>query len=186
MADDLTVATSDDQPIFFFDLGSPYAWLVAERLGNAMPAAIWQPVCQQDLAPGPLWDADRPRVEALAAQAGLLTLRWPDDDQHDTREAMLLATWCKSIGRATSFALAAFRQAYNGGRSLADRDTLLLAAAACELHPRAVLQALALESTPTQLETAATLARLHDVTVLPAVKRGNELLDVEQLLATLA
>jgi 2-hydroxychromene-2-carboxylate isomerase len=175
-----------DQPIFFFDLGSPYAWLVAEGLGNAMPSAIWQPVCQQDLAPGPLWDGDRGRVVALAAQAGLLAPRWSRDDQPDTREAMLAATWCKSIGRAASFALAAFRQAYNGGRNLADRDTLLIAAAACELHPRAVLQALALESTHTQLDTAAALARLHDVTELPAVKRENELLNIGQLLELVA
>lgn len=181
-------AATGDQPIFYFDLGSPYAWLVAERIGHTMPTAIWQPVCQADISPGRLWDGDRARVEALAADAGLLAPRWSVDDQHDdrlidTRKAMLVATFCKSIGRAASFALAAFRQAYNAGNSLEDVDTLLFAGAACELHPRAILQALELESTATQMDTAATLARLHGVTELPAVMRENALLAGDDLLA---
>lgn len=171
--DEPAPAPGDDQPVFFFDLGSPYAWLVAERIGHTHPTAIWQPVCQQDISPEPLWDGDRARVEQLAAEAGLLTPRWPAEDQPDTREAMLVATFCKSIGRAASFALAAFRQAYNGGRSLADRDTLLIAAAACELHPRAILQAIELESTRVQLRAAAELARDHQVTELPTLVQGE-------------
>ncbi len=180
------MAPDDDRPIFFFDLGSPYAWLVAERIGHKMPTAIWQPVCQQDVSPDPLWDGDRARVETLAAVAGLPAPRWPANDQPDTRQAMLVATFCKSIGRAASFALAAFRQAYNGGRNLEETETLLIAAAACELHPRAVLQAIELDSTQAQLASAAAPARLYGVTMLPAVKRENELLVAGDLLTTTA
>ena len=36
---------------------------------------------------------------------------------------MLAATYAKQIGRGVAFSLAAFRQAFAGGRDLGDRDT---------------------------------------------------------------
>ncbi|MBJ7347517.1 MAG: DsbA family protein [Thermoleophilaceae bacterium] len=182
----------NDQPIFFFDLGSPYAWLVAERIGHFMPTALWQPVCAADLVNGPLWDGDRARVERLASEFGVLAVRWPADISAedsltlDTHQAMLVATFTKSIGRATSFAQAAFRQIYNAGRSVTDTDTLLIAAAACELHPRAILQAIEMQSTKNALASAAALARMHNVVSLPVVKVDGKLIDAEQLLALAA
>ncbi len=53
---------------------------------------------------------------------------------------MLVATYAKSIGRVVPFAQAAFRQAFAGGHSLADTNNVLIAAAACEMHPNAVLK----------------------------------------------
>ena len=49
--------------------------------------------------------------------------------------AMRVATFAKQTGRTVSFALAAFRQAFAAGRDLSDPDNVLIAAAACELHP---------------------------------------------------
>lgn len=165
----------DEQPVFYFDLGSPDAWLVAERIGNVVPGALWQPVCAADLSDAPLWDGDRARIEARAAELGVLPPRWPANDFPETRDAMLVATFTKSIGRAASFALAAFRQAFNGGRDLAETDSLLIAAAACELHPRAILQALELDSVSEQLSAAAQLAQEHGAVKLPAVWSDGEL-----------
>ena len=59
---------------------------------------------------------------------------------------MRVATYAKSIGRAVPFAQAAFRQAFAGGHSLEDPDYVLIAAAACEMHPAAVLRAAELRS----------------------------------------
>ena len=53
---------------------------------------------------------------------------------------MRAATFAKQTGRTVSFALAAFRQAFAAGRDLSDPDNVLIAAAACELHPRALLE----------------------------------------------
>ena len=58
---------------------------------------------------------------------------------------MRAATYAKQIGRTVAFALAAFRQAFAGGRAL-DADNVLIAAAACEMHPAAVLKAIELRS----------------------------------------
>ena len=63
---------------------------------------------------------------------------------------MHAATYAKQIGRTVPFALAAFRQAFAGGRAL-DADTVLIAAAACEMHPAAVLKAIDLRSVRDEL-----------------------------------
>ena len=49
---------------------------------------------------------------------------------------MRAATFAQQGGRAVAFSLAAFRQAFAGGRDLSVTDNVLIAAAACELHPR--------------------------------------------------
>ena len=59
---------------------------------------------------------------------------------------MRAATFAKQTGRTVSFALAAFRQAFAAGRDLTEPDNVLIAAAACELHPRALLKAVETES----------------------------------------
>ena len=59
---------------------------------------------------------------------------------------MRVATYAKGGGRAVAFSLAAFRQVFAGGRDLGDEGTVLLAAAACEMHPTAVLKGIGLRS----------------------------------------
>ena len=79
-------------------------------------------------------------VERRAADYGLPPLVWPDPFPGNTLFAMRAATFAKQTGRTVSFALAAFRQAFAAGRDLTEPDNVLIAAAACELHPRAVLR----------------------------------------------
>ena len=59
------------------------------------------------------------RSSARAAEQGLQPLRWPDPFPFDSLLAMRVATYAKQIGRTVAFALAAFRQAFAGGRVLA-------------------------------------------------------------------
>ena len=72
---------------------------------------------------------------------------------------MLAATYAKSIGRTVAFSLAAFRQCFGAARPVDEEDTILLAAAACEMHPRAVLQALEMKSTQQSLTAAGAALR---------------------------
>ena len=60
---------------------------------------------------------------ARAAEHGLQPVRWPTRSRSTASFAMRAATYAKQIGRTVAFALAAFRQAYAGGRSLADPTT---------------------------------------------------------------
>ena len=110
----------------------------------------WVPVVAGDEEP-----VDRAAVEARAAELGLPAVRWPDPFPFDSRTAMLAATYAKQSGRAVAFSLAAMRQAFAGGRDLSVTDHVLIAAAACELHPRALLKGIELRSVREELEAAS-------------------------------
>lgn len=147
----------------FFDVGSPYAWIVAERAATAIPAAEWVPVLQPDVDDGPLWDGDQERVIDLAKKFALIAPRFNEDRMNltiaDSRKMALAATYAKSIGRTVAFSLAAFRQCFGAARPVDEEDTILIAAAACEMHPRAVLKALEMKSTAEALAAAGTQLR---------------------------
>src|SRR5437660_7817692 len=135
----------------------------------ALPVAPeWEPVLGQSFgARGGV--LGRGLLEQRAEELSLLPIRWPSAWPSDSRMATLAATYAKRVGRAVAFSLAAFRQAFAGGRDLGDRDTVLIAAAACEMHPTAVLKGLALRSTEQRLERAVERARPAGVRAVPAV-----------------
>ena len=141
---------------FRYDLADPLAYLEAERLRTEDPSVEWVPVvappafrCAEEVA------SMREDVERRAAAMGLQAVRWPDPFPFDSERAMLAATYAKQIGRAVAFSLAAFRQAYAAGRPLDSDDNILIAAAACEMHPRAVLKALDTRGVREALEEAS-------------------------------
>lgn len=183
------------QPVFYYDLGSPECYLVAEQVMSALPVVPeWEPVLASDLrgpAPsgrdetgegsgpsagggGRLSEADRASIEAEAARLGLMPLRWPPSLPVDSRQAMLAATYAKKVGRAVAFSLAAFRQAFAGGRDLDDESTVVIAGAACEIHPTALLKGMSMRSVSTALEEAGRRAIAAGVTELPAIKVGGQ------------
>jgi 2-hydroxychromene-2-carboxylate isomerase len=115
----------------------------------------------------------RAEVERRAQAFGIPPLRWPQPFPFDSTFAMRVATYARSIGRGVAFAQAAFRQAYAGGRNLEERDNVLIAAAACEMHPTAVLKAAELRSTDGELRKQTVRAARAGVRTLPAVVVGS-------------
>ena len=83
---------------------------------------------------------------------------------------MLAATYARSIGRVVAFSLAAFRQAFAGGRALNTRDGVVIAGAACEMHPKALLAGCGTRGTREALERETALAVAGGVRSLPAVR----------------
>src|SRR5881227_1669583 len=131
-------SSTADRPIFYYDVGSPWCWLAGERAHQVLGTVpVWQPVSL-----GPLRDVDRDAVERRAAEQGIPEVRWPEPWPSDSELAMLVATFAKQTGRAVAFSLSAMRQAFAAGRDLSVEDHVLIAAAACELHPRALLKAI--------------------------------------------
>jgi 2-hydroxychromene-2-carboxylate isomerase len=181
------------QPVFYYDLGDPESYLAAERSSTMLSMVPeWEPVLASDLG-AVAADVDRALIERLASERGLQPLRWPSGWPPDTRLAMLAATYAKQVGRVVAFSLAAFRQAFAGGRDLSQRDTVLIAAAACELHPAALLKGVALRSVTQALEQATERARAAGVRSLPAVQVGDavflgdaQLEDAARALATMS
>jgi 2-hydroxychromene-2-carboxylate isomerase len=153
--------------VFYYDLGSPECYLMAERIaaGELGATTEWEPIHLGALSREP----DRATVERVAADQGLQQFRWPGQWPMDTRRAMLAATYAKRIGRVVAFSLAAFRQAFAGGRDLGDPETLLIVGAACEIHPTALLRALEMRSVSEALEQATSRALAAGVEALPAV-----------------
>jgi 2-hydroxychromene-2-carboxylate isomerase len=171
---------------FYFDLASPWAYLAAERILHVLPGpAQWRPVSAERLPEGALpsfrcqreLDVFREEVERGARALRLLPLRWPEPMPFDSAFAMRVATYARSIGRAVPFAQAAFRQAYAGGRSLEDPDSVLIAAAACEMHPAAVLKAADLQSVAQELERETERALGEGVRGVPAVSVGEQVFE---------
>jgi 2-hydroxychromene-2-carboxylate isomerase len=171
-----------DGAAFYFDLGSPDAYLAAERVLQTMPVATeWIPVLARDLPGVESFDAFRcaeerdivlARYAEAVARRGLQPLRWPDPFPFDSALAMRAATYAKQIGRTVPFALAAFRQAFAGGRAL-DADTVLIAAAACEMHPAAVLKAIETRLVRDELARRTAEAVEAGVRDVPAVHVGD-------------
>jgi 2-hydroxychromene-2-carboxylate isomerase len=171
--------------VFYFDLGSPYAYLAAERITAVLPEPpVWQPVLlgglfkrfgRRSWAEGQDRAAGMAEIERRAHERGLPPIRWPDPWPGDMLYAMRVASWTAGIGRAPSFALAAFRQAFAGGRDLGLFDNVHIAAAACELHPRAVQSAAGSAGVKDTLRAATEEAGDRGVIGVPTVRVGDAL-----------
>jgi 2-hydroxychromene-2-carboxylate isomerase len=164
-----------DRPVFFYDVGSPWCWLAAERLGGGPE---WVPVLAREQA-----TVERAAVEDRAVEDGLPGVAWPDRFPFDSRTAMLAATFAKEAGRAVAYSLAAMRQAFAAGRDLSVVDNVLIAAAACELHPRAVLRGIDSPRMAAALDAAGERAATLGVRELPALVDGDRALVGAELLA---
>jgi 2-hydroxychromene-2-carboxylate isomerase len=172
-----------ERAVFYFDLGSPYAYLAAERVSSVFAGVgagqpEWQPVLLGGLfkrfdrdswANGSDRAAGLAECERRASAYGLPPIRWPDPFPGDMLTAMRAATFAKEIGRTVSFSLAAFRQAFAAGRDLGQFDNVAIAAAASELHPRALRTAIERDTIKLRLREATDRAGELGVFGVPSV-----------------
>jgi 2-hydroxychromene-2-carboxylate isomerase len=183
---DLQVVRSgpvDAGPAFYVDVAVPEAYLAAERILSLMPVPCeWIPVVDAEL-PGGGWgawrcaeerDIELSQFERTAAARGLQPVRWPAELPFDSSLALRAATYAKGAGKVVAFCLAAFRQAYAGGRDLSVEDNVAIVGAACEIHPRALLTGAATRSATTSLSRATGVARERGVRSVPAVWVAGE------------
>jgi 2-hydroxychromene-2-carboxylate isomerase len=181
------MADPSPRPTFYFDLGSPYAYLTAERVSALFTEAgleqpEWQPILLGGLfrtfkrdswGNGPERKAGMAEVERRAAEYGLPALAWPEPWPGNMLMAMRAATFAKQTGRTVSFALAAFRQAFVAGRDLSKPDNVLIAAAGCELHPNALLKAVETKHVKNALREATDSAAERGVSGVPSLVVGE-------------
>jgi 2-hydroxychromene-2-carboxylate isomerase len=145
---------------------------------------VWQPILLGGIwkeTGGRSWATTEKREEGIAeierraARYGLMPVRWPDGWPNNTLIAMRAAIFAQHTGRAVAFSLAAFRQAFAAGKDLSDVDNVLIAAAACELHPTAVLKGIEMQSTKDRLREMTREAYERGVRGVPTVAVGGEL-----------
>jgi 2-hydroxychromene-2-carboxylate isomerase len=115
---------------FYFDVGSPYAYLAASRLDTVLPESVtWQPVLLGGLfkltgrSSWALGDYRRRQtgmaeIERRTRRYGLPAMRWPDPWPSDYLYAMRATTFAFGAGRGREFALHAFQNAFERGSDL--------------------------------------------------------------------
>lgn len=172
---------------FYFDLGSPFAYLAAERIGDALPVPVrWQPVSLGALfkATGrSSWALGDPatrqagmaEVERRARGYGLAPVRWPDPWPTNYLFAMRVATFAFQTGRGPAFTLQAFRHAFQLGRDLAVEEHVLAAASAAGLDARSAREAAGDPEIKLSLRSATEDAHEMGVYGVPTFAVGKEL-----------
>jgi 2-hydroxychromene-2-carboxylate isomerase len=172
---------------FYFDLGSPFAYLAAERLNTLLPDPVhWQPVLLGGLfrltgrSSWALGDYRRRQagmadIERRALAYGLPPMRWPDPWPADYLSAMRATTYAFSIGRGRDFAMQAYRDAFAHGSELSVADNVLRSAARAGLDADAVRAGASDPQIKQALRDATDAAYDRGVFGVPTIAIGDEL-----------
>lgn len=172
---------------FYFDLGSPYAYLAAARIDALFEAPVqWQPISLGalfKLTARSSWSLGDPQrreagmaeVERRAREYGLPPLRWPEPWPGNYLTAMRAATYTQQRGRLREFADCAFRSAFQQGRDLSVAANVLAAAGEAGLDEREVEQAVSDSVIKLALREATDAAHGLGVYGVPTVVVGSEL-----------
>ncbi len=173
---------------FYFDLGSPFAYLAAERLRDVLPEPVqWQPVSLGGLfklagrSSWSLGDPERRRtgiaeVERRASLYGLPRVRWPEPWPGNYLTAMRAATFAFRAGCGHEFTMQAFRDAFQQGADLSLATHVLAAAKGAGLDPEEVERATQDPEIKLALREATDAAHSLGVFGVPTIALDGELL----------
>lgn len=179
----LGVSESASRPRFFFDVGSPFAYLAAERIEALLGPVTWVPTLLGGIfrATGRAsWAqiGDRAggiaEVERRAAERGLPPVRWPEPWPNDGLLAMRAATWAADQDEdgARRYALAAMRTQFVEGRSLGEPEHVGRALAAAGFDPAVGLAGATGDETKRRLRATTDAAAADGVFGVPTVAIG--------------
>jgi 2-hydroxychromene-2-carboxylate isomerase len=172
---------------FYFDVGSPYAYLAAERLPALLPEPVrWQPVLLGALfrltgrSSWALGDyrrrqAGMAEIERRTRRYGLPPMRWPDPWPGDYLQAMRACTFAFEIGRGREFTMQAFRNAFQRGANLSIPGRVLEAAAQAGFDRVGVERAMADARIKATLREATDTAYELGVFGVPTIAIDDEL-----------
>jgi 2-hydroxychromene-2-carboxylate isomerase len=172
---------------FYFDVGSPYAYLAAERVDTVLPEpARWQPVLLGGLfkltgrSSWALGDYRRRQtgmagIERRARGYGLPPIMWPDPWPSDYLGAMRVVTWAFAIGCGHVVAMQAFRDAFQRGRDLSIEAHVLAAVASAGLQRDEARDAMRDPAIKAALREATESAHALGVFGVPTVEVAGEL-----------
>jgi 2-hydroxychromene-2-carboxylate isomerase len=172
---------------FYFDLGSPFAYLAAERLHTLLPEPVrWQPVLLGGLfrltgrSSWALGDYQRRQagmadIERRALTYGLEPMRWPDPWPADYLTAMRATTYAFAAGQGREFTMQAYRDAFRRGSELSVAENVLDSAQRTGLDREAVRAGIADTRIKQALRDATDAAYDRGVFGVPTIAIGDEL-----------
>jgi 2-hydroxychromene-2-carboxylate isomerase len=172
---------------FYFDLGSPYAYLTAARIDAALPAPVdWQPVSLGALfkltgrSSWSLGDERRraagmAEVERRARAYGLPPLRWPEPWPGNYLMAMRASVYAQRVGRLREFVHSAYAAGFQQGQDLSVAANVLAAAADGGLDEREVELAVTDPQIKLALREATDAAHRLGVRGVPTLAIDGEL-----------
>jgi len=156
----------------YFDLASPYTYLVAERLERRVGGAVWRPA----MLPSPAPRGDEMIADAQCrAHALRMPLVWPERFPSRVPTAMRVATYANEQGCGPAFAIAAGRLAFCGGFDIEDPAILAEAAAAAGLDVEGALIAARDPRRDHQIGMAGRAVGHAGGTLLPAIEHERRI-----------
>jgi 2-hydroxychromene-2-carboxylate isomerase len=173
---------------FYFDLGSPYAYLSAERLATEFPGPIeWQPIllgglfAQNGRSSWALAAAEQrvsgiAEIERRADDYGLGPVRWPEPWPGDYLTAMRAATYAFTVDLGPEFALEGFRTAFRHGSDLSLTENVLAVGERVGIARAELEDAVADPGVKQLLRGATEAAHAIGVLGVPTIAVGDELL----------
>jgi 2-hydroxychromene-2-carboxylate isomerase len=173
-------------PRFFVDVGSPYAWLAAERVEAGVLGSsevVWEPVllggvfAARGSGSWALTDARAQGIEEVERRAlayGLPAVRWPEPWPGNMLLAMRAATAAAEAGFARAFLLAALRLGFVDGRDLSDPAAVADAASAAGIEGNELLAAASSPSVKASLRERTEAAIALGVRGVPSVVVGGQ------------
>lgn len=176
------------EPVFLYDVSSPYAYLAAARVDDVLPVRPrWEPIAfgilLREIGKVP-WslrsetrEAGQAAVEARARERGLPPVRWPPGWPAESYSLTPLRAIVHAAeqGRERELTLALYRAAFVEGRRLDESETVLEAAAACGLDPADVGAAVQRDAVKDRLRAATDAALDRGVAGVPTVVVDGEL-----------
>jgi 2-hydroxychromene-2-carboxylate isomerase len=172
---------------FYFDIGSPYAYLAAERLEQVLPGpTTWQPVLLGGLfkltgrSSWALGDYRRRQtgmvgIERRARGYGLPPIMWPDPWPTNYLGAMRAVTWAFQIGHGHELARELFHDGFQRGRELSIEAHVLAAVSRAGLDRHEAHEAIRDPEIKRTLREATDAAHALGVFGVPTVAIGDEL-----------
>ena len=179
-----------DHPVFFYDLGSPYAYLAAERVNGLFVEAtglppVWQPILLGGLfrrfdrdswANGPAREDGIAEVERRASAYGLPPIRWPDPWPGHYLGAMRACLVAAEAGALEAFARTALRMGFEDGRDLSQLEEVLAAGSRVGLPPEHVRARMLAREIKQRLIEETQAAYDRGVIGVPTLAAGDRLL----------
>jgi 2-hydroxychromene-2-carboxylate isomerase len=172
---------------FYFDVGSPYAYLAAERAERVLPGPVqWQPVLLGGLfkltgrSSWALGDYRRRQrgmaeIERRARGYGLPPIVWPDPWPSDYLAAMRLVTHAFRVGCGREVVARLFSDAFARGRDLSIRAHVLDSASRAGIRRAEAEEAMRDPAIKSALREATETAYERGVFGVPTVAVGEEL-----------